>query len=82
MRSVGAVSPASAQKASQLPDVVREHLDYWVTLGVVREGAPGTFYLFVAPEPPAWSARRVTTVVIFWLIVIIIPVFILWLSSQ
>jgi hypothetical protein len=82
MRDVGAISPASARKASQLPELVRENLEYYVTLGVVREGPPGTFYLFVAPPPPAWSARRTILAVLFWLLVIIVPVFILWLSNQ
>ena len=82
MRGVGAISPASARKASQLPELVRENLDYYVTLGVVREGAPGTFYLFEAPPPPAWSRRRVGLAVLYWLIVVIVPVLILWLSNQ
>lgn len=82
MRDVGAVSPATALKASQLPELVREHLDYYVTLGVVREGAPGTFYLFVAPPPPAWSIRRIGLLLLFWLLVIIVPVLMLWVSNR
>lgn len=82
MGSVGAISPATACRASQLPDHVRDNLDYFVTLGVVREGAPGTFYLFEAPPPPAWSRRRIALAVLYWLLVIIIPVLILWLSNS
>lgn len=82
MRAIGAISPATARKASQLPEHVREHLDYYVGLGVVREGAPGTFYLFVAPSPPALSGRRLVLAVVFWLLVVSVPLLILWLSNQ
>lgn len=81
MHGVGATSPASARKASQLPEVVRERLEHSVTLGVVREGAPGTFYLFIATPPPEWSARRLVLAILFWLLGIIVPVAILWLSN-
>ena len=81
MRGVGAISPATARKVSQLPERVREHLEYYVSRGVVREGAPGTFYLFVAPQRPPLTPRRVALAVVFWLIVISLPLLILWLSS-
>ena len=81
MRDVGATSPATARKVSELPDVVRERLESFVTLGVIREGAPGTFYLFVPSSPSAWTAHRVRVAVLFWLLVISVPVLLLWLSS-
>ena len=81
MREAGAVSPATARPASDLPEVVRSHLEYYVVAGVVREGAAGTFYLYEAPSPP-WTFRRVVAAVLFWLLVIIIPVVILQLSNS
>ena len=81
MREAGAVSPATARRASELPEVVRSHLDRYVVAGVVREGSPGTFYLYEVPSPP-WNFRRVVVVVLFWLVVIAIPVVILQLSNS
>lgn len=80
MREVGAVSPATACRARDLPAVVREGLERYVSAGVVREGAPGTYYLFEVKAPPL-TGRRILMAVLFWLLVIIIPVAILQLSN-
>jgi hypothetical protein len=80
MRAAGAVSPATARRASDLPEVVRSHLERYVMVGVVREGAPGTFYLYEVTAAP-WTPGRVMGAVLFWLLVIIIPVVILQLSN-
>jgi hypothetical protein len=80
MREVGAISPATARPMGLLPDDVRLDLDRYVQSGLVREGAPGTFYLF-APATPPWTAARVVKAVLFWLLVVIVPVVILQLSN-
>ena len=81
MREVGAISPSTARPLSLLPDDVRIDLERLVQSGLVREGAPGTFYLY-APVTPPWNAARVAKVVLFWFLVIIIPVAILELSNR
>lgn len=81
MREVGATSPATARPTAKLPDDVRLGLQRYVDAGLVREGAPGTFYLF-EPEAPPRTAGRVLKAVLFWFLVIIIPVAILQLSNS
>ena len=73
MRAIGANSPASAVPPSRLPDQVRERMDWYVNAGLVREGAPGTFYLY-EPVQPRITARMVVPIVLFWILVILIPV--------
>ena len=80
MREVGAISPTTARPLGLLPDDVRMDLERYVQSGLVREGAPGTFYLFVPVTPP-WTAARVAKVVLFWFLVIIIPIAFLQLSN-
>ncbi|HWP69997.1 MAG TPA: hypothetical protein VNM36_02810 [Gemmatimonadaceae bacterium] len=60
--------------------MVRSHLERYVIVGVVREGAPGTFYLYEVTAAP-WTPGRVMGAVLFWLLVIIVPVVILQLSN-
>ena len=81
MREVGAVSPATARPLTLLPDDVRVNLERYLQSGVIREGAPGTFYLF-APETPPWTTARVIKAIVFWFLVVIIPVAILQLSNS
>ena len=81
MRELGAVSPATARRAFELPEVVRSDLERYVLAGVVREGAPGTYYLFEAKSPPLTLARVAMTV-LFWLLVVLVPVAILQLSNS
>lgn len=81
MREVGATSPATARPTAMLPDDVRLSLERYVDAGLVREGAPGTFYLF-APELPPWTRSRALKAIVFWLLVLIIPIVILELSSR
>ena len=80
MREVGAVSPATARPVGLLPDEVRMDLERLLQSGLIREGAPGSFYLF-APATPPRTAARIVKAVLFWLLVIILPVVILQLSN-
>jgi hypothetical protein len=81
MREVGAISPATARPLTLLPDDVRPELERHLQSGLIREGAPGTFYLFAPASPPRTKARIVKAV-LFWFLVIIIPVVILELSNM
>ena len=82
MRRVGATSPASACSDRDLPRLSRERLGILLDSGVLREGAPGTYYLYENAHParvalplsrPA-PARGLVPRLIFWLIMILLPV--------
>lgn len=81
MREAGAVSPTTARRAVDLPEVVRSGLDRYLDAGVVREGAPGTFYLSESEALP-WTRGRILKAVSFWFLILIIPFIILQLSSS
>lgn len=80
MREVGAVSPATARPARELPPLVRDQLDWWVNAGVVREGAAGTYYYF-EPKPLRAVPKAAVRAILFWLLVVLIPVAIIYLSG-
>lgn len=68
-KALGAAGPGSARLRKELPPASRafDHLLRW---GVVREGAPGTFYLYQPPPAPnRWAIKA-----LFWLVLIIVPV--------
>ena len=69
-RRAGAVGPANARPAEALPVVPAVVLERLIARGRVREGAPGTFYVFEARV----DRPRVVTRLWFWLLVIGIPV--------
>ncbi|HUQ99864.1 MAG TPA: hypothetical protein VM166_10440 [Gemmatimonadaceae bacterium] len=69
-RAIGAVSPATAKPRSDLTRSDEAAFDALLRYGIVREGAPGTFYLYEPPRRPGYLVR----LVIFWLIVVILPV--------
>jgi hypothetical protein len=68
-RVLGAVSPATARAGKDLP---RETVAFKNLLhrGVIREGAPGTFYLYESARARgSWVGQ-----VIFWVVIVILPV--------
>ncbi len=81
MREVGAISPATARRARHLPEIVQTGLERYVHTGVVREGAPGTFYLFEGKAQPMTPGQLVK-LASFWLLVILMPVIILQLANS
>lgn len=74
------MSPSTAIPREQLPEPVRLGLPQYVFSGVVREGAPGTFYYF-EQKPLLPTRSQVVRAVLFWLVIIIIPVIIIQLSG-
>jgi hypothetical protein len=52
MCSIGATSAAHARPLAELPPEIAARLDELVDRGLVREGAPGTYYLFVSTRAP------------------------------
>ncbi len=61
-RQAGATSPAAARPLRDLPPLDEHVFEQCLDAGVVREGAPGTFYVYVSPRRDA-SARLALVVV-------------------
>jgi hypothetical protein len=94
--ALGATAPASARSLTDLPRLSARELDALVDLGLVREAADWTYYVFrsratsgpLAPAvvPPSrearWSRGRLVRLFVFWLLVILIPVLLLQVTSR
>jgi len=89
MRRLGATSPATACPDRDLPRLTRERFRDLLDRGILREGAPGTFYLYehaitataATPRTGAVPTRTLLMRVLFWLLVILIPVIFIQLSQ-
>ncbi len=68
-RTLGAITPASARPARDLPPASAT-FDNLLRQGIIREAAPGTFYLY----EPRLARGRVVRAVLFWLVVVIAPI--------
>jgi hypothetical protein len=68
-RAFGAVTPATARPGKDLP---LETVSFKNLLhrGVIREGAPGTFYLYEHQRASGFWIRQV----LFWIVIVILPV--------
>lgn len=80
MRASGALSPATAQRADELPPIVQDALERYLFERLIHEGPAGRYYLHEA-RAAALIRRYVLKAVSFWFLVIIIPVVILQLSA-
>jgi hypothetical protein len=77
MRTIGAVSPATARPWSEIPMPLREDFELYVHAGVIREGSPGTFCLFDHENhhvPRRHVLARIVGAILFWILVVLIPV--------
>jgi hypothetical protein len=85
MQAIGATSARRACRTSDLPLEVRGRLTELVDRGIIREGAPGSYYLYVSasgisnpnPNPNQQQSlrwRRLILTLILWLILILVPV--------
>ena len=81
MRNLRATGPELARPASDLPDEVRSELGRYVDAGFIREGPAGTFYLH-ENRASALLRNQILKTVIFWFLVILIPVVILQVSNS
>jgi hypothetical protein len=93
--AVGATAPAGARSLAELPRLSTRELDDLVESGLVREAADWRYYVFrsrhrvaagppAVPPPPAvvpWGGGRYVRTLIFWLLVLLIPVIFLQLSA-
>jgi hypothetical protein len=68
-RTLGAVTPATARPGKEMPRETPA-FDRLLQRGVIREGAPGTFYLYEHVRAPGRWVRQV----VFWIVVVILPV--------
>jgi hypothetical protein len=74
--AVGAVSPATARPLAEFPLIDGSAFDALLRRGVIREAAPGTFYVFRS-DAQSYDWRRVLQVVLFWLVMLLIPIFLI-----
>lgn len=81
MRELGAISPETARHTLELPPEVRSDLDRLVNEGLIREGSPGTFYLFLPAQLPVSRATIVKTIS-FWVLVLLMPIALLWFMRR
>jgi hypothetical protein len=75
-RALGALTPATARPAKDLPTETAS-FNNLLRRGVIREGAPGTFYLYETQRGPGYVVSRL----LFWIVVIITPIVIIQFCS-
>ena len=86
----GATSPATARTSGDLPRISARELTDLLDTGIVREAAPGSFYVYERARPmpgleptPASAGPnigRIVRIVVFWLIALAIPLLFLRMS--
>jgi hypothetical protein len=76
-RAMGALDPASARPRSDFAGVDDAAFQRLLNRGVIREGAPGTFYHFA----PVGSGSRLVRTASFWVLVILLPLVIIQFCS-
>lgn len=79
MRGLGATRPELARPASDLPEIVLSRLGQCVDACVVREGPAETFYLDDG-RASAVLRNQLLKAVVFWFVVILVPVAVLQIS--
>ncbi len=83
------MSPDAAVSRADLPAISSEHLGIFLKADLIREGAPGTYYLTTAEErvgaparpAPTYTPRRVALMMAVWLAVIALPL-VVWLMTR
>jgi hypothetical protein len=92
----GATSPAGARPLTDFPRLSARELDALVDRGLLREAGDWKYYAFaqrhdalvpatevVATDvPKSFTAARVVRMLVFWLIVLLIPVLLIQLTRQ
>ncbi len=91
MRTLGATSAATACSESELPRIARQQFDEMLRDGMLREGAPGTYYLFDTSDTrlaanggkATFRWKRVVINLIFWIAVLLVPIaYMSWSSPR
>ena len=89
LQRLRATSCDTAVPRADLPTIPPEHLDVFMRADIVREAAPGTYYLttpgerasVLARSSPTYTPFRVAIMVAVWSAVIALP-FVVWLISR
>ena len=79
-RAAGATSPDCARPRDALPPLPPDAFGRLVARGRVREGAPGTFYLYDAPVTPLTAGQKL----LLWLLAAVVLIqwaVLLWPSA-
>jgi hypothetical protein len=71
--AAGAVSPTGAKALAAFPLIDAQVFDSLVRRGVIREGAPGTFYVY-QPDSGSNPTGRLIKTFVFWLLILAIPI--------
>ncbi len=82
-------APETAVPRADLPSIPDEHLDVFRRADIIRESAPGTYYLTTAGErtgvltrpSPTYTPLRVTFMMAVWLAAIALPL-VVWLIAR
>jgi hypothetical protein len=78
----GATSPAAARPLGSLGELDEGALRTCLDDGTIREGAPGTFYLYARPPASGRGWGRLARAVVFWIVLLLLPIVILNLVSR
>ena len=81
----GATSPATARRLGQLARMDDGVLRGCVEHGMIREAAPGTFYLSRLPAslpPGVGGPSRLVKTLSFWIVAVIVPILYVWFAGR
>ena len=78
-REAGAVTAATARPGKDLPPFDAATFDRLLHRGVIREGAPGAYYLYENERPR--TVHGVFKQLVFWAVVVLFPVAIIRCSE-
>jgi hypothetical protein len=76
-----ATSPTTARPLGTLGELDDAALRACIDDGTIREGAPGTFYLYVRPPTPRLGWGRLAKTIAFWIVLLLIPIAVLQLLN-
>lgn len=94
--SLGAVRPDDARPLVELPRISNRELEALLDAGVVREAVAGRYYAYRTTRPivfedprtggwrastRSWSSSRFPGTLIFWILLILFPLLLLWLTG-
>lgn len=89
--ALGATTPAAARPVTELPRLASSELTELVESGLVREAADWRYYVFrprgaarwsaAAPPGTAMTTGRLMRTVLFWILLVLIPILLLQFSG-
>ena len=89
--ALGATGPANARPLPDLPVVPRAELDELIERGLVREAADWRYYVYrsrrsvtpmLSPSKSPITPGRLWKTLLFWLIMVLIPIVLLQLTGR